>query len=124
MHEHCSVRVGRVPMSLFATDRERVDLVAEMIDVPAVATRGEAQIRLDVTGLDVALQRPRGNTELTGRFRGGDQGRLRHGSHSKLLGDVSSPPRRFCHEIAGKVTTWRPQRATVGKCGLLTHAGI
>src|SRR5512133_3324295 len=96
MHEHCSVRVGRYLSSLFAIDWKRVDLIAEMIDIPAIPTRREAQIRLDVAGLDVALQSPRGNTELTGRFRGGDQGRLRHGSHSKLRGGVSSPPRRFC----------------------------
>ena len=111
MHEHCSVRVGRAPTSLFAVDRKRIDLIAEMIDVPAVPTRGEAQIRLDVAGLDVALQSARGNTELTGRFRGGDQRRFRHGSHSKLLGAVSSPPRRFCRQISSKV-------ATVGHIGL------
>ena len=92
-------------MSLFAIDRQRIDLVAEMIDVPAVPTGGEAQIRLDVAGLDVALQSARGNTELTGRFRGGDQGRLRHVRHSKLLGGVSSPPRRFCRQISSKVVT-------------------
>src|SRR6476661_8132748 len=105
MHEHCSVRVGRASMSLFAIDRERVDLIAEVVDVPAVPTRGEAQIRLDVARLDVALQRARGNAELTGRFRGGDQRRFRHASHSKLLGAVSSPPRRFCRHISSKVAT-------------------
>ena len=98
-------------MSLFAIDRQRIDLVAEMIDVPAVPTRREAQIRLDVARLDVALERARGNTELTGRFRGGDQGRLRHDRHSKLLGGVSRPPRRFRRQISGKV-------ATVGHTGL------
>ena len=98
-------------MSLFAIDRKRIDLVAEMIDVPAVPARREAQIRLDVAGLDVALQSSRGNTELTGRFRGGDQRRFRHASHSKLLGGVSSPPRRFCRHISSKV-------ATVGHIGL------
>ena len=91
--------------SLFAIDRKRIDLVAEMIDVPAVPTRREAQIRLDVAGLDVALERARGNTELAGRFRSGDQGRFRHIRHSKLLGGVSSPPRRFCRQISGKVAT-------------------
>ena len=70
-------------MSLFAIDRERVDLVAEVVDVPAVPTRREPQIRLDVARLDVALQRARGNTELTGRFGRGDQGRIRHASHPK-----------------------------------------
>ena len=98
-------------MSLFAIDRKRIDLVAEMIDVPAVPTRREAQIRLDVARLDVPLQRARGNTELTGRFRGGDQRRFRHVRHSKLLGAVSSPPRRFCRHISSKV-------ATVGHIGL------
>src|SRR3954451_11078977 len=105
MHEHCSARVGRVSTSLFAIDRKRIDLVAEMIDGPAGSTRREAQIRLDGGGLDVALQRARGNAELTGRFGGGDQGRLRHASHSKLLGAVSSPPRRFCRHISSKVAT-------------------
>ena len=98
-------------MSLFAIDRKRIDLVAEMIDIPAVPTRREAQIRLDVAGLDVALESSRGNTELTGRFRGGDQRRFRHVRHSKLLGAVSSPPRRFCRHISSKV-------ATVGHIGL------
>ena len=92
-------------MSLFAIDRERVDLVTEVVDVPAVPTGREPQIRLDVARLDVALQRARGDTELTGRFGGGDQRRFRHASHSKLLGAVSSPPRRFCRHISSKVAT-------------------
>ena len=110
-------------MSLFAIDRERIDLVAEMIDVPAVPTRGEAQIRLDVAGLDVALQRARGDTELTGRFRGGDQGRLRHASHSKLLGGVSSPPETFLSPHFKQSRYCWQHRATVGLCGLLTRDG-